>query len=126
MSVPPDQSKHLDSPQEPGAPPDLRVLHYRTPYVEQRRTSSGWQIAGGFAIYQAAIWLRVFTFPNQVPVWRSLMEWMAMTVILVGGSLWVGVRWKRWGYFKGMLAALLLTGSCCGLLYQACGNPFGQ
>jgi hypothetical protein len=124
MSDPHDQPKQSNFPQEPGAPPDRPVLHYRTPLAKRPRTSSGWQIAGGFAIYQVSIIGLTATYPTFVPVWKSLTEWLVLTALLVFGTIGVGVRWNKWGYLKGVIAAFILTGSCCGLLYSSCGNPF--
>jgi hypothetical protein len=116
--MPPSPSNEKKEPTRP------QILSYRPAQGERRRTSSGWQIAGGFGIYWTSIFLLTQSYPNYVPVWKSLTEWIVLTIILVVGAIGVGMQWNKWGYLKGIVATFLLTGAFCGLLFSICGNPF--
>jgi hypothetical protein len=116
-------SESTDPSQKPKKPVASEVVPYYSPVWDQKRSSSGGEIALGFG----AFWIITILFimgasRTNISFETGFMLWIVLVIILFAGAIIVGVQREKWGLAKGLLAAVLLTGSLIGLLAAICSG----
>lgn len=92
--------------------------------IRQPKTEGCWPVFFGCIGYWIIVFLITLTFKTGIRTQDCLVSWGVFTALLAIIVLGIGAVSGKWGYAKGMLIALLLTGGLCGLIYSTCGNPF--